>query len=104
MGRYEQAESLFIKAQKIREKSLGSEHLTTATSYNNLALLYKEMGRYQEAEPFFQKALMITETKLGRARPATAAILNNLALILGMRILQLNLKFKLNVTLHLLDY
>ena len=39
-GKYEQAESLYERALAIREQQLGPEHPDTATSLNNLAVLY----------------------------------------------------------------
>jgi tetratricopeptide (TPR) repeat protein len=53
MGAYEKAEPLYLKALKIHQKVLGEEHPSTATSYNNLAELYKSMGTYEKAEPLY---------------------------------------------------
>jgi hypothetical protein len=64
LGRYQEAESLHVRALKIREKVLSSEHPDTAQSLNNLALLYYQQGRYQEAEPLYQRALEIVEKNL----------------------------------------
>ncbi len=41
MGEYQKAEHLYQKDLKISEKVLGEEHPSTATSYNNLAGLYR---------------------------------------------------------------
>jgi tetratricopeptide (TPR) repeat protein len=49
MGAYEKAEPLYLKDLKISKKVLGEEHPDTATSYNNLALLYESMGAYEKA-------------------------------------------------------
>jgi tetratricopeptide (TPR) repeat protein len=57
-GRYSHAEPLYLPLS-IREKHLGIEHPDTATSLNNLALLYYSMERYEDAEIL----LMIAETK-----------------------------------------
>src|SRR5271165_6468823 len=49
MSRYAEAEPLYQEALKIRQKVLGPEHPDTATSLNNLALLYVRMGDYGKA-------------------------------------------------------
>ena len=81
MGAYDQALPLYQRALKICEKALGPEHPDTATSLNNLALLYQNMGAYEKALPLFQRALKITEKALGPEHPDTAVCLNNLALL-----------------------
>ena len=45
-GRYGEAEPLYQRALKIREKVLGPEHPDVAHSLNNLAALYHAQGRY----------------------------------------------------------
>ena len=57
------------------------EHPRTATSLNNLALLYEAQGKYEQAEPLLQRALAIWEQQLGPEHPDTATSLNNLALL-----------------------
>ncbi len=79
-ARYAEAESLHQRALAIDEKALGHDHPNTATSVNNLALLYKRQGRYAEAGPLYQRALAIQEEVLGPDHPNTATSLNNLAL------------------------
>ena len=69
------------RALAIREKALGPEHPDTATSLNNLAVLYEAMGAYAQAEPLFQRALAIREKALGPEHPDTATSLNNLAML-----------------------
>ena len=46
MGRYDEAELLFLEVRDIRLTQLGKDHPDYAASLNNLALLYKAMGRY----------------------------------------------------------
>ena len=58
-GRYEEAEPLYKRALEIRERVLGPDHPDTATSLNNLAILYDNQGRYEEAEPLYKRALEI---------------------------------------------
>jgi len=79
MGRYEEAEPLYVRSLSIWEQQLGADHPSTATSLNNLAALYESMGRYAEAEPLYVRSLSIREQQLGAYHPDTATSLNNLA-------------------------
>lgn len=76
---YAQTEPLFRRGLAIYEGVLGLGHRETATSLNNLAVLYDAQGRHQEAEPLYRRALEIREKVLGPEHPATATTLNNLA-------------------------
>jgi len=78
-ARYEQAALLLQRALAIREQQVGPHHPHTATSLNNLALLYRAQGKYPEAELLLQRALAIREHELGSDHPDTATSLNNLA-------------------------
>ncbi|MDJ0707627.1 MAG: toll/interleukin-1 receptor domain-containing protein [Leptolyngbyaceae cyanobacterium MO_188.B28] len=77
-GRYSEVEPLFQEALAIRKRLLGDEHLSVATSLNNLALLYENQLRYSEAAPLFQQALATYKRLLGE-HPAVALSFNNLA-------------------------
>ncbi len=79
MGRYAEAEPLYVRSLAISEEQLGANHLNTATSLNNLAGLYGAIGRYAEAEPLYVRSLAIREEQLGANHPDTATSLNNLA-------------------------
>ena len=48
------------------EKALGPEHPDTATSLNNLALLYYAAGVYAKAEPLMERAQRISENNTAR--------------------------------------
>ena len=52
-------------------------HPETATSLNNLALLYRAQGKYEQAEPLYMRALSICEQQLGAEHPHTQIILGN---------------------------
>ena len=69
MGEYAKAEPLYQEALRIRQKVLGPEHPDTATSLNNLAVLYRHMGEYAKAEPLYQEALRIRRRFLGQNIP-----------------------------------
>jgi hypothetical protein len=81
MGEYAKAEPLLQTTLRIRQKAFGPEHLETATSLNNLAMLFWLMGEYAKAEPLQQEALRIIEKFRGPDHPDTATSLNNLALL-----------------------
>src|SRR5882672_4833709 len=76
-GKYDEAIPIAKQALEIREKALGPEHPSTATSLNSLAVLYVSMGAYAKAEPLYQRALKIKEKALGPEHPGTALSLNN---------------------------
>ena len=79
IGRYAEAEPLYVQSLAIYEKELGANP-RTASSLNSLAKLYRLMsGRYAEAEPLFVRSLAIREKELGANHPSTATSLNNLA-------------------------
>jgi len=80
-GKYEETETLYFKALKIREKVLGLNHPDTAESYHDLALLYKTQGKYEKAETLYLKALKIREDVLDLNHPDIAISYNDLALL-----------------------
>ena len=56
---------------------MGPDHPDTASSLNNLALLYQDQGKYAEAEPLYQRALAICEQQLGASHPSTRIVRQN---------------------------
>ena len=78
-GLFEETEPLLQRSLAIKEKALGPDHPSVATTLNNLAGLYESQGRYEEAEPLYQRALAIWEKALGPDHPSVASTLNNLA-------------------------
>ncbi|MCL2362029.1 MAG: tetratricopeptide repeat protein [Defluviitaleaceae bacterium] len=78
-GDYPKALEWYFKALAIYEKSLGTEHLSIAITYNNIALVYKNQGDYPKALEWYFKALAIKEKNLGTEHPNTAATYNNIA-------------------------
>jgi tetratricopeptide (TPR) repeat protein len=79
MGRYAEAEPLYVRSLSIYELLVGAGHPSTAMSLNNLAVLYDAMGRYAETEPLYVRSLSIYQQQLGADHPNTAPTLNNLA-------------------------
>ena len=80
-GKYQEAIPLAEKAVELAKRVYGPEQPNTATSLNNLALLYWATGEYAKAEPLYQEALRIWQKVLGSEHPYTATSLNNLALL-----------------------
>ncbi len=78
---YGEAESLYERSLKIKEKALGPDHFDVADSLNNLAVLYVRMGEYGEAESHYERALRIWEKAMGPNHPYFARSLNSLALL-----------------------
>jgi CHAT domain-containing protein/Tfp pilus assembly protein PilF len=81
-GQYGEAETLHHQVLAIHEKSLGSEHPTTATSLSNLGRVLDIQGKYEDAEKIYRRALGVREKVLGGEHPDVATSLNNLAKVL----------------------
>ena len=64
-GQYFEAGLHLEKALKIREEQLGLNHQETASSLNDLGMLYRTQARYREAELSLLLALQIREQLLG---------------------------------------
>lgn len=77
-----QAETILRRALVIQEKTSGPDHLDTATSLHNLALLLDAKGDYAAAEPFCRRALAIREKALDPDHLDTVVSLHNLAVLL----------------------
>jgi tetratricopeptide (TPR) repeat protein/transcriptional regulator with XRE-family HTH domain len=78
-GQYAQAETLFRRALRMQEQSLGPDHPQTATSLYHLAFLAYEQGKYEQAETLFHQTLVMYEQALGAGRPEVARSLTGLA-------------------------
>ena len=57
LGRLEEAETVFLKAQKIAEAKLISGHPATATIWSGLAMVYLDQGRFPESDKLLRKSL-----------------------------------------------
>jgi tetratricopeptide (TPR) repeat protein len=64
-GQYDQSMVLLLKALRIREKILGSEHPAIAQLLNNIALVYRKTGNYDQSIAFSERALKIDEKVYG---------------------------------------
>jgi tetratricopeptide (TPR) repeat protein len=65
MGRPEEALPYHQRALAMTEKTMGADHIETATSRGYLANVYRNLDRPREALEIFQGALAVTEKALG---------------------------------------
>jgi tetratricopeptide (TPR) repeat protein len=80
-GQYKEALEWYMKALAIREKVLGTDHPCTASTYNNIAIVYYAQGEYEKALEWYNKALAIREKVLGQEHPDTACTYANIAIV-----------------------
>lgn len=78
---YEQAESLHLRALRIREQVCGPDHPAVADSLYHLAQLYQKQGQYEQAEPVYLRALRIREQACGPDHPDVAASLLRVGMV-----------------------
>jgi hypothetical protein len=52
-----EAEEMYLRALRGREKAWGAEHTSTLDTVNNLGNLYKDQGKIAEAEAILLRAL-----------------------------------------------
>src|SRR5271154_6530662 len=64
-GKYQEAIPLAEKVVELARRVRGPEDPDTASSINNLALLYSQIGEYAKAEPLYKEALRIYQKLLG---------------------------------------
>ena len=69
------------RALDIQVERLGTEHVSVATSYGNLASIHKELGNLEQANDYQQRALAIKLKTLGAEHVSVATSYSNLALI-----------------------
>ena len=79
LGKYPKGIEVANEAVALAEEKYGKKHPYTATTYNDLAQLYRSMGEQDKALEYYNKALIICEEELGTDHPDTATIYNNLA-------------------------
>ena len=77
-GMYYDAEAVYLRQIPLAEELYGKEHEKTATSYNNIGLVYWKQGDYPKALEYYGKALAIDEKVLGKDHPDTAYDYHNI--------------------------
>jgi len=75
--RLESARTIGERVLRTRERVLGADHQATATSINNLALVYQQLGMMLESEALRKRDLEITLRTLGESHPDSAVSLAN---------------------------
>ncbi len=80
-AKYEKAIDIYIRDIQICEDLYGKEHADTATSYNNIGLVYYNLGNYSKGLEYSFSALKIFEKVFGKEHPATASAYNNIGLV-----------------------
>ena len=80
-GMYKESERIYLLHMPLMEELYGTEHEITATSYNNIGLVYKAQGNYPKALEYYLKAMKIDEKVLGTTHPDTAINYNNIGLV-----------------------
>ncbi|CAH3026386.1 unnamed protein product [Porites evermanni] len=78
---FEEAKKYFQYSLTLKLKELSPGHVDFATSYNNLASIYKDLGDFEQAKEYQQRALDIQLDKLDPEHVNVAISYNNLASI-----------------------
>ncbi|KAI1360650.1 hypothetical protein F5Y08DRAFT_43121 [Xylaria arbuscula] len=77
-GKLDEAEAMYMRALRGKEKAWGPEHTSTLDTVNNLGLLYKSQGKLDEAEAMYVRALRGYEKAWGPEHTSTLDTVNNL--------------------------
>ena len=73
-GEYDKALEYYQKDLAISLKQLGPDHPDVATSYNNIAFLYKTKKALPKAKEYWEKAHAILLKNLGPNHPHTKLV------------------------------
>lgn len=79
LGRCKKAESLYLSVLAADEKQLGTDHLSTLSTVNSLAYLYKIQGEIDEAQSLYEGALARQEKLIGPNHLDIRTTVTNLA-------------------------
>lgn len=82
MGNGVEAETMSVRAMKVRKKILGNKHEYTLSGMAMVGLAYKLNGRWDAAEELDVQVMETRKTKLGVDHPDTLTSMNNLAFTL----------------------
>jgi tetratricopeptide (TPR) repeat protein len=80
-GNFNQAEVYYQRNLEMSKNTYGDEHHETATSLNNLAMVYKSQGKYEEAIKLYLEAIEVGKKTIGIEHPDYAIYLNSLAVV-----------------------
>ena len=73
-----EAEAMYLRTLRGKEKALGAEHTSTLDTVNNLGCLYADQGKMAEAEEMYVRALRRYEKVKGADHSRTQLIARNL--------------------------
>ena len=79
LGRYGDAEPLYLRAIGILEKAAGREDAALVGALNDYGFVRQYQGRYTEAGEIYHRALDIAAKSLPQEHPVVATVLTNLA-------------------------
>ncbi|MCP4970106.1 MAG: tetratricopeptide repeat protein, partial [Arcobacter sp.] len=77
-AQYEKALENYEKDLKIQLKTLGENNPYTATSYNNIGVVYYLKAQYDKALDNYEKALIILKNTLGINHPYVRIVKNSI--------------------------
>jgi len=77
-GDLKRAEDYLKQSFRIREATVGPDHLDISEVLNNLGVVQLQRKHYADAESSLKRALAITEMHSGKEHPDVATVLNNL--------------------------
>lgn len=80
--RFEEAESLYVKALKATETEYGADNPPAALRLSRLATFYAMQGKYDKAGPLYSSAVTIFEKSNWLDKPEVARTFENYALLL----------------------
>ena len=72
-GSYDKAMELYRQALAIYKTSLGKDHPTVATTWNNMGTVHYKQGKYRQALELYRQALPVRQKSLGPNHPYTLA-------------------------------
>jgi TonB family protein len=79
--KFEEALGLAKQALEIREKVLGQDHESVASSLDSIADIYVAQEKYGAAEPLYRRSLAILEKKWGPESKNLTSTIESLALV-----------------------
>lgn len=77
-GKYDEALGIAQRCVELSEKLFGENHPDTASSYDEIGVVYDSKGDYDIALEYYNKALTIQQQVLGENHPDTSASYNNI--------------------------
>jgi tetratricopeptide (TPR) repeat protein len=77
-GKMAEAEEMYMRALRGKEKAWGAEHTSTLDMVHNLGVLYADQGKMAEADEMYVRALRRYEKAVGKDHPRTQKTASNL--------------------------